>query len=85
MIPIDEVRGLLEQAFPGARIDLSSPMGDNHHFQLLIVSDRFAGKSMVEQHQLVYRALGEAMHEAIHALSMRTYSPEQWKRAQGRG
>ena len=83
MIPIEQVRQLLEQAFPGDRIDLSSPMGDDHHFQLVVVSGRFAGKSMVQQHQMVYRALGDAMREAIHALALRTYTPEQWQKAQG--
>jgi acid stress-induced BolA-like protein IbaG/YrbA len=85
MMPIAEVRGLLEQAFPGDQIELSSPMGDDHHFQLVIVSPRFTGKTMVEQHQMVYRALGGAMREAIHALAMRTFSPEQWRKQQSRG
>jgi acid stress-induced BolA-like protein IbaG/YrbA len=85
MIPIEQVRQLLEQAFPGDRIELSSPMGDNHHFQLVIVSERFAGKSMVQQHQLVYGALGGAMREAIHALALRTYTPAQWEQAARRG
>ncbi len=83
MMPIDKVRGQLEKAFPDDRIELSSPQQDDNHFQLLIVSEQFAGKSMVEQHQLVYRALGDAMQEAIHALALRTYTPEQWQKAAG--
>ncbi|TFH07889.1 MAG: BolA family transcriptional regulator, partial [Nitrosomonadales bacterium] len=39
----------------------------------------FRGKNMVQQHQLVYRALGEKMEHEIHALSMKTLTPEQWK------
>jgi acid stress-induced BolA-like protein IbaG/YrbA len=85
MIPIEQVKGLLERAFPGDPIDLSSPMGDDHHFQLVIVSKQFAGKTMVQQHQLVYRALGETMREAIHALALRTYTPEQWEKARHGG
>lgn len=84
MIPIEQVRHLLEGAFSGDHIDLSSPMGDNHHFQLVIVSERFNGLSMVQQHQLVYAALGDAMREAIHALALRTYSPAEWAKTQGR-
>jgi stress-induced morphogen len=79
------VRKLLEQAFPGDAIELSSPMADDHHFQLVIVSAQFSGKSMVEQHQMVYRALGDAMREAIHALALKTYSPEQWQKQRSRG
>jgi acid stress-induced BolA-like protein IbaG/YrbA len=44
----------------------------------VIVSAAFAGLSRIRQHQLVYGALGERMREEIHALSMKTYSPEEW-------
>ena len=52
--------------------------GDGHHFEAVIVSPLFRGKSKVQQHQLVYQALGDRMREEIHALSMRTLTPEQW-------
>jgi acid stress-induced BolA-like protein IbaG/YrbA len=52
--------------------------GDGHHFEAVIVSAAFRGKSRVQQHQLVYRALGERMREEIHALSMQTLTPEDW-------
>ena len=42
------------------------------------MSEAFRGKSRVQQHQLVYRALGERMREEIHALSMQTLTPEDW-------
>jgi acid stress-induced BolA-like protein IbaG/YrbA len=54
--------------------------GDGAHFEAVIVSPEFAGLTRVRQHQLVYKALGERMREEIHALSMRTYSPEEWAR-----
>ena len=53
---------------------------DGTHFESIIVSDAFVGKSMVQQHQLVYAALGDRMRSEIHALSMKTYSPEQWQK-----
>ena len=52
--------------------------GDGAHFEAVIVSPAFAGLTRVRQHQLVYAALGERMREEIHALSMKTYSPEEW-------
>jgi acid stress-induced BolA-like protein IbaG/YrbA len=52
--------------------------GDGAHFEAVIVSPRFAGLNRVKQHQLVYAALGERMREEIHALSMKTFSPEEW-------
>ena len=57
-------------------------VGDGQHFQAVVVSGAFEGKSRVQRHQLVYAALGERMREEIHALSMRTLTPEEWK-AQG--
>ena len=56
--------------------------GDGHHFEAVIVSPAFAGKSRVQRHQLVYAALGDRMQSEIHALSMQTYTPEDWA-AQG--
>jgi acid stress-induced BolA-like protein IbaG/YrbA len=50
--------------------------GDGHHFQAVVVSEKFAGLSRIRQHQLVYAALGDRMREEIHALSLQTYTPE---------
>lgn len=55
--------------------------GDGHHWEAVIVSSAFRGKNMVQQHQLVYKALGDRMREEIHALSMKTLTPEQWQEA----
>ena len=54
-------------------------IGDGQHFQALIVARAFEGKSRVQRHQLVYKALGERMREEIHALSMQTLTPEEAK------
>jgi acid stress-induced BolA-like protein IbaG/YrbA len=54
-------------------------IGDGQHFQAVVVSPQFSGRSRVQRHQLVYGALGERMREEIHALSMRTLTPEEWK------
>lgn len=53
---------------------------DGQHFEAVIVSPLFTGKNMVQQHQLVYQALGDRMRDEIHALSMRTFTPEAWAR-----
>jgi acid stress-induced BolA-like protein IbaG/YrbA len=52
--------------------------GDGAHFEAVVVSPTFAGASRVKRHQLVYAALGERMKEEIHALSMKTLTPEEW-------
>lgn len=57
--------------------------GDGHHFEAVIVSTEFTGKMPVARHQRVYQALGDKMKAEIHALSMRTLTPEEWKAAHG--
>ena len=59
--------------------------GDGHHWEALIVSSAFEGLSKVQQHQLVYAALGDRMREEIHALSMTTLTPAQWAKQQEDG
>jgi len=75
MVRPEEVQAYIEQ---GMECDLVQVAGDGHHFEAVIVSPEFRGRSRVQQHQLVYRALGDRMREEIHALSMQTYTPEDW-------
>lgn len=53
--------------------------GDGQHFTALIVSHAFAGKRLIQRHQLVYAALGDRMKAEIHALSMKTLTPEEYQ------
>lgn len=53
--------------------------GDGQHFSAIIVSSAFAGKRMIQRHQLVYAALGDRMRQEIHALSMKTLTPEEFQ------
>jgi stress-induced morphogen len=57
--------------------------GTKDHWEALIVSDAFAGKTPIEQHQMVYAALGELMAGPVHALALKTYSPESWTGQEG--
>ena len=57
--------------------------GDGHHFEAIIVSDAFEGRSRVMRHQLVYAALGDRMREEIHALSMSTLTPAEFAAREG--
>ncbi|HET9024199.1 MAG TPA: BolA family protein [Burkholderiaceae bacterium] len=72
----DDVKRYIAQALDCERVEVE---GDGRHFQALIVSAAFAGKNRVARHQLVYAALGERMREEIHALSMRTLTPEEFR------
>ena len=53
--------------------------GDGQHFTAVIVSPAFAGKSRIQRHQIVYAALGDRMREEIHALSMKTLTPDEYQ------
>jgi acid stress-induced BolA-like protein IbaG/YrbA len=64
----------------GLQCDHVEVTGDGRHFEAVIVSPLFRGKPKVRQHQLVYAALGDRMREDIHALSMKTLTPEEWQR-----
>jgi len=71
-----DVRRYIEQGLP---CDVLEVDGDGRHFQALIVSAAFEGKSRVQRHQLVYAALGERMREEVHALSMKTLTPAEYR------
>jgi len=76
----DDIRQLLERNLPDAVVQVD---GDGHHFEALIVSPAFAGKTLVQQHQMVYAALGDKMRSEIHALSFRTFTPEEYRARMG--
>jgi acid stress-induced BolA-like protein IbaG/YrbA len=71
----EQVKAYIEQGLACEHVHVD---GDGHHFEAVIVSAAFRGKNKVQQHQIVYRALGERMREEIHALSMQTHTPEDW-------
>ena len=70
-----DLKSLLEQAFPGAEVKAMDMTGGGDHWNVTIVAKEFEGKSLVEQHQLVYKALGDLMKEEIHALALNTSAP----------
>ena len=76
MVTPESVKRGIEEGLACEQVEV---IGDGQHFQALIVSPAFAGKSRVQRHQLVYQALGERMREEIHALSMQTLTPEEWR------
>jgi stress-induced morphogen len=71
MVNPEDVRRCLEAAFPGARIVVENPGGDGEHLEVQVASATFAGRGLVDQHRMVYAALGDLMSR-IHALQLRT-------------
>lgn len=88
MISPDDVSARLRAGLSDVtHLELRDLTGGKDHYEAVIVAGAFAGKSKVARHQLVYRALGELMAGPIHALTMRTLTPEEWasERPEGRG
>lgn len=76
MIEPSELERTLRAAFPGAeRIEVEDLTGTKDHYKAVIVAKEFDGKNRIEQHQLVYRALGALMAGPVHALALETRAP----------
>lgn len=72
-----EIERLIKQALPDARVTIEDLRGDGDHYAALIESSAFAGKSRVQQHQMVYQALEGRMGGQLHALALQTGVPKQ--------
>ena len=72
----DFIKQCIERGLQCEHIEVA---GDGRHFEAVIVSAQFRGLAKVRQHQLVYSVLGDRMREEIHALSMKTLTPEEWQ------
>jgi stress-induced morphogen len=72
---VQEIEQLILEALPDARIRIDDLRGDGDHYAARVISSAFAGKSRVEQHQMVYRALRGRMGDQLHALALQTGVP----------
>lgn len=70
-----EIERLIKEALPDAQVTIEDLRGDGDHYAALVVSAAFAGKSRVQQHQMVYDALRGRMGSALHALALQTGVP----------
>jgi acid stress-induced BolA-like protein IbaG/YrbA len=76
MVTPDSIRQGIEAGIACEHVEVA---GDGQHFQAVIVSAAFEGRSRVQRHQMVYAALGDRMREEIHALSMKTLTAQEWR------
>ena len=74
----EDIQGFIEASLPCEHIEIT---GDGQHFFATIVSKLFEGKTLIQRHQMVYKALGDRMRADIHALSMTTMTPTEWHKA----
>jgi acid stress-induced BolA-like protein IbaG/YrbA len=73
----EQIKQLIEAGIPGCQAIVNGD--DGAHFDATVISEAFAGLSVVKQHQMVYATLGNRMEAEIHALALRTLTPEQWQ------
>jgi len=75
----EEVKRLIEAGLPGCQVTVT---GDGSHFDAVVIGEVFAGQSPVKKQQLVYATVNEHITSGkLHALSIKTYTPDEWKKA----
>ena len=78
-----EIEEIILRALPNAQVMVQDPMNDGAHLEATVISDSFVGMSLVDQHRQVMQPLKEAFAGNLHALALKTYTPEKWASAQG--
>jgi stress-induced morphogen len=73
----DEIKQRIEAAIPGAQAEVEDYAGGGDHFRATVTAEAFAGRSRIEQHRLVYEIFGEEIGGPIHALSLKTQTPQK--------
>jgi acid stress-induced BolA-like protein IbaG/YrbA len=73
----NEIKQMIEHGLPGATVEVRDTTGGGDHFEALVVSERFEGMGLIQRHQAVYGALGDAMRARVHALTLKTLTPAQ--------
>lgn len=78
MFSAERIQTLIEAALPDCTARVFDDANDGEHFSAHVVSSAFVGKPLPAQHRMVYAALGDHMRRDIHALALRTYTPDTW-------
>jgi len=70
------IERLIKEGLPGAQVTIEDLRGDGDHYAALVVTPAFKGKTRIQQHQMVYRALSGRMGNELHALALQTAAPQ---------
>lgn len=71
-----EIEKLIKAGIPDAKVELTDLVGDKDHWAAIVTSSEFTGKTKLQQHQIVYKALGSHMGGVLHALQLTTHTPK---------
>ena len=82
MISPEQLTSMIQGELPDAQVQIEDLTGGGDHYQATVVSKAFAGKTLVQQHQMVYKAVNTVMaNESLHALALKTFTPAKWAEA----
>lgn len=80
MITSKEIEDTILKALPGAFVEATDTTGTFDHYRVVVVAPQFLGLNRVKQHQMVYAPLKDALKEALHAIQLDTFTPEEWRK-----
>ena len=77
-----QIEAIILAAIPDAQVIVRDPMNDGAHLEATVISESFSGIPLVDQHRQVMQALKHAFAGDLHALALKTFTPEKWANAQ---
>lgn len=75
---VDAIQAIISEALPGAEVIVEDPMNDGAHLQATVISEDFIDRTRLQQQRLVMKALKDVFADSLHALALKTYTPEEW-------
>lgn len=79
MNPTEEIKQAIHKSLDDAIVYIEDPRNDGVHLEAIVISEHFKGKSLLEQQQIVMRSLQSLFEKGLHALALKTYTPQKWK------
>jgi stress-induced morphogen len=84
-MPVQRIKEQIQKAIPDAEVYVVDPNQDGEHFHAVVISPSFSGLPLVRQHRMVMNSLKDAFAGDVHALGLKTFTPEKWKKEQKKG
>ena len=76
---LNDIKLTIENAVPNATVHVLDPMNDGQHLQAFVISPAFEGMMLIKQHQMIMQPLKQAFATSVHALALKTFTPEKWE------
>ncbi len=77
---LEEIKNIIQKAVPHSSVFINDPLNDGQHLQAIVISPAFEGLMLIKQHQMVMKPLKQALQESVHALGLKTFSPQEWEK-----